>query len=87
MPHYEHSATVAVVGVCRVVRELSACLTLLLPALLFGVFGFSAIPALNWVSTTARFDVMTPPSAKLYGPASVHLPLVGVTLLVVSALA
>ena len=87
MFHNEHSATVVVVGVCNVVRELTPLLTLFLPALLFVVAGFSAVPALERISAIAQSGVMTPPCAKLPGAVSVHMPLVGVALLVLSALA
>ena len=48
---------------------------------------FSTIPAFGQVVTIAWSGVMTPPSAELSGTVPVHLPLVGVTLLVVSAFA
>ena len=105
MPHYEHSATVSlvgmrgvvhghsativVVGVRGVVCELSASqgrVTRLFPAFFFIVAIFATISAFGWVVAPGWSGVMTPPSTELSGTVSVRLPLVGVTLLSLSAI-
>ena len=66
--HYEHSTMVAVVGVCGVICQLSACLVFLLSPLLFVVTDFSAITVFHWVSMIAWFGVMTPLPPNSLGP-------------------
>ena len=70
---HEHSDMVFVVGVGRVVRELSACgsrLVLLLSALFFVVAKFSAISAFDR-ALSARAIMEAPPSSKGSSMASI----------------
>ena len=80
MFHHEHSAMVFVVGVYRVIRELSAYgsgLTLLLSALFFMVANFSAISVLGSI-LAVRAGIESPPSSEGSSIALVLRPKLGV---------
>ena len=83
VPHYENSATIVVVGIRRIVRELSVDrgeVPFLLSALLFVVAEFPIVPAFDRVIVMMIWSGrMTPPSAKL--PRSVYglFPMMGIT--------